>query len=186
MKIIFYCVASDDYIEKYKRCIDSHQKYCDKNNYSYFLDNDKTKITQRKDWYWKKIEELQKFLKDYDIIILIDADCEIKNNCPTIESILTEKSIYYVLGISNRPNSGFLIIKSNSTGSNFINEILKRRYIPCPETHKSKGENGVVIWVLSELDDKQELSLQWNCSQPEYIDNAYIIHYTNNMKEFYK
>jgi hypothetical protein len=186
MRIIFYCVASQDYVKKYNKCINSQQAYCIKNNYKYILDTNEDRIVTKKDWYWKKIEGLPYLFKEADAIVLIDADCTIKDNCPPIESVLSEKSIYYVLGISNRPNSGFLIIKSNETGSNFINEVLKRRYIPSPEIHKSKGENGVVIWVLSEMDDKHELPLKWNCSQPNFINDAYIIHYTNMMREFYK
>jgi hypothetical protein len=181
MNIIFYCVASPDYITKYQLCIDSQKTYCQKNNYSYLLDD---KISEN--YYWKKIEGVKQFYNTYDIVVIIDADCEITNKCPPLETIINESSIYYVLGISGRPNSGFLPIRTNSRGKEFITDIISKKEKECPRKYVMKGENGVVIWSLDENNiSTKELPLMWNCSNPENIDTAYIIHYTNLMRNKY-
>lgn len=182
MRIIFYCVASPDYVIKYQKCIRSQNTYCQKNNYDYFLDEE---ISD--DYYWKKICNIQQFYHTHDLVVIIDADCEITINCPPIESFLNECSIYYVLGISGRPNSGFLPVKTNSRGQEFINNVIAKRDQVCPDDLIMKGENGRIIWELQENNKlTQELSKQWNCSNPKYINSAYIIHYTNLMKDKFK
>ncbi len=181
MKIVIYCVASLAYIEKYQRCINSQKEYCQKNNYDYFLD---TEISEN--YYWKKILGIKQFYDTHDMVVIIDADCEITDKCPCIETFINECSVYYVLGISGRPNSGFLPIKTDNRGKEFINDVILKRDQISPRGLTMKGENGRVIWSLRENNFlTQELPLHWNCSDPKHIDSAYIIHYTNLMKTKY-
>lgn len=188
MKIALSCIASIDYLEKYKKCIESHRHYCKKFNYEYHLNTESENINHWKDWYWKKIIEAKKLLTNYDFIVIIDCDCEITTKAESLETILDQNSIYYVLGISGRPNSGFLIIKNNSCGNNFLQDLLLKRNQSLPDKYKStKGENGHVIWALGENpDSSKELEMKWNCSQPEHIEKAFIIHYTNKMRNYYE
>lgn len=187
MNIALLCIASDDYLKKYKKCIMSQEIYSKKNNYNYILNSDPTDIVHWKDWYWKKIHEAKKLLDNFDYLIIIDADCEVTSNAISIESVLDNNSIYYVLGISNRPNSGFFIIKNNLQGHKFLDNVLKKRKKEFPiNLSSTKGENGHIIWDLIENKyNIKELPICWNCSQPEFIDQAYIIHYTNKMKPYY-
>lgn len=191
MKILMLCSCSPDFENRWKRCLESQQKYCQKYGYTYKLENSPLLDGQtRKEWTWKKHYSFEKYRKEYDIFISIDADCEILNHTPSIETVVDEThSIYFVNGISNRPNAGFLIVKNDKIGNYFHSELIKRRDLKTPDGCKVKpdGDNGHVIWILSELKKhSKELSLQWNCSQPEYADTAYIIHYTNKMRYEYK
>lgn len=186
--IIFLCVASEDYLKKYKKCISSQENYCKKNNYTYYLDSNNSDIIHWKDWYWKKIISAKNLLPTSDYLVIIDSDCEITNIAEPIESVIDENSIYYVNGISGRPNSGFLIIKNNNRGNKFLDNVLNKRGKTFPQHFQStKGENGQVIWELSENSSQtKEIPLKWNCSQPDFLKDAYVIHYTNKMKDYYK
>jgi hypothetical protein len=187
MNISFICIASTDYIKKYTNCLSSQKKYCKKNNYSHILIDDKKYISDRRDYYWKKIYEVRDILPKYDYVVLIDCDCEITDKTPPIEEILDTNSIYYVLGISKRPNSGFLIFKNDIRSMHFLKDVIDKKEKSIPEQFSSKGENGFVIWSLAENNQgTKELDLKWNCSQPEFLESAYIIHYTNKMKSMFK
>lgn len=182
-KIAFLCVASDDFKITYERCLNSQIKYCEKNNYDHLIFSDINEYGVETSWYWKKIYLAKHFLKEYQYIVIIDADCEIRTTTPNLEEILDKNHIYYVLGISNRPNSGFLIIRNSERGSNFIDSIIDKRNKECPDNYRSKGENGHVIWAIAENNLLcKELPIIWNCSQKKYLDTAYIIHYTNEMR----
>jgi hypothetical protein len=92
-----------------------------------------------------------------------------------------------VLGISKRPNSGFMIFKNDQRSADFLNDVITKREKEIPNQFSMKGENGYVIWSLSEnKEDTKELELKWNCSQPEFLDECFIIHYTNKMKSYFK
>lgn len=137
MKIALSCIASEDYLEKYQKCVDSQRLYCEKYKYDYYLNRDDTDISHWKDWYWKKVYEALNLLEKYDFVVIIDADCEITESAIEIESELDNNSIYYVLGISNRPNSGFLIIRNDQRGINFLTDLLGKRHQPLPEQYRS-------------------------------------------------
>jgi hypothetical protein len=188
MNITLLCIASEDYLEKYKKCIASQKNYCRKHNYTYYLDTNSNNIQHWKDWYWKKIISARQLLPNVDYLVIIDSDCEITDIAEPIESVIDINSVYYVNGISGRPNSGFLIIKNDDIGNNFINNVLDKRSRELPQNFQpTKGENGQVIWELSEnSNNTKELPLKWNCSQPEFLKDAYIIHYTNKMKKYFE
>lgn len=190
MKIIMSCSASPDFVVKYKKCLESQKNYCEKYNYDYAIDDNPLESGQTNaEWKWKKHYTLFKYRKTHDIFVSIDADCMIKDITPPLESVIDDHDIYYVNGISNRPNSGFLIVKNTAIGNFFHEELIRRRNNPVPENCKVKvhGDNGHVIWVLSELKNKaKELPIEWNCSQPEFQNSAYILHYTNKLKSKFK
>lgn len=187
MNIAFLCVASDDYIKKYEKCVSSQKKYCEKNNYSYLLINDNKYILDRKDYYWKKIFEIRDNLLNFDYIVLIDCDCEITVKALPVETVLDTASIYYVLGISKRPNSGFMIFKNDQRSMNFLNEVIDKKEKNIPTEFSMKGENGFIIWALSENNkNTKELELKWNCSQPNFSEEAFVLHYTNKMRDYFK
>ena len=189
MKVIMSCSASPDFVIKWQRCINSQKLYCKKHGYDYVVDDRPLLEGQtNNEWTWKKHYTLDQYENTHDVFIGIDADCEIKSNTPPIESFLNKNSIYYVLGVSGRPNAGFMVYRNDDVRKNFHTELIKRRpqKVPSHFRVKPSGDNGHVIWVLSEMaNGLQELPLEWNCSQPKFINEAYILHYTNYLRKYY-
>lgn len=186
-KIVFSSCGSYDYIEKYKFCIQSHRTYSKRYNIDYFLDTGELGFEQDStEWYWRKLYTILPYFDSYDYICIVDLDIEFKHNAPDIRTVIDKNSIFYVNGISNRPNSGFLIIKSDKYGKKFINTILEWRGDPLPSYAKMKGENGYVIKYINDYpENTKELGIEWNCSQPKFLNQAYVLHYTNKLKKYY-
>jgi len=189
--MILLCTASDNYIKKYKSCIISQQEYCNRNNYKYILIQGTLKS---RNWKRAKIEELHSIIDTTDDdILLIDGDCYIKNNCPPLDNFLNkDKSIYYANGKSGRLNSGFLYFKNNLESKNFVRELLKKLEKPVPRGRgyfvTKEGENGHIIWLKDEYEKAlknifQEIPKLWNCSSPILEKEAYVLHFTNDLKK---
>lgn len=189
------CVASKNFVEKYKSCIESQKNYCKRMGYEYQLISG---LDQSKNWKREKVHQLSNILnnKNTDVVI-IDADCYIRNICPPFDTFLTEnKSIYYAKGKSNRLNSGFLYFKNNYVSKKFIVELQEKLKLPIPKGKgffvTKEGENGHLIWLKSEWIEKEkdvfcEIPKLWNCSSPSLKNDAYILHFTNDLKkEYYK
>ena len=189
------CVADNEYIKKYKPCIDSQQTFCNRNNYKYNLIQG---APESRNWKRTKIDELSNLLNNTnDDVCLIDGDCYIKDNCPTLDRFLIEgKDIFYAKGRSGRLNSGFLYFKNNVRTRAFVKELQEKLKLPVPRGKgyfvTTEGENGHIIWIKDEweLSGKNifyEISFHWNCSSPKLKETAYILHFTNALKkEIYK
>lgn len=187
-KIAFCSSGSEDYIKKYERCIISHKVYSSRFNIDYYLDLGPLEENQNKlEWYWRKVYTILPYFKKYDYVCIVDLDIEFKKNAPDIRTAIDEKnSIFYVNGISDRPNSGFLIIKTDYCGEKFIKTILDWRGSQLPSYANMKGENGYVIKYIKENpENTKEIELKWNCSQPDFMNEAYVLHYTNKLKKYY-
>jgi hypothetical protein len=190
--VILLCLASNDYAEKYKPCIQSQQEYCERQGYTYRL---VTGEKESRNWKRAKVEELEQALV-YEDVCLIDADCLIKPDCPPFSDFLTDKSIYYANGKSGRLNSGFLYFKNTCGSSKFIAELKDKLELPVPANKgyfvTSEGENGHIIWLKAEYEERnklifQEISNLWNCSLRSIKEQAYILHFTNSLrKEIFK
>lgn len=192
--MIILCTASDNYIKKYKPCIDSQINYCNKHNYEYKLISGKK---EDRNWKRAKIDELIILLENTNNdVLLIDADCLIKDNCPKLKNFLNDKSIYYANGKSGRLNSGFLYFKNDQNSLNFLHDLKEKLKLKIPKGNgyyvTKEGENGHIIWVKHEYENNnnnifQEISKKWNCSSPVLKEEAYILHFTNDLKkEIYK
>ena len=183
-KIAFCSVGSADYIKKYqKKCIPSVKHYCEKNGIDYFLDDGELEPGQEKHgWYWRKFYGILNYWEDYDYVCIVDLDIEIKATAPDIREVLDNNSIFYVKGISNRPNSGFLIFKTDSVARMMVETVLSNRGKPLPIEHRVMpaqngriiDDNGYVIQYLhNHPEGSRELGIEWNCSQPDYMNEAY-------------
>jgi len=192
--MIILCIASDNYKIKYLPCIKSQEQYCAKNNYNYVLISGPD---DSRNWKRAKIEELCNLITSYDDdIVLIDGDCYIKDTCPPFtDFIIADKSIYYANGKSGRLNSGFLYFKNNIDSKQFINELAEKLKKPVPRGNgyfvTAEGENGHIIWLKDDWEKKeknvfQEIPNLWNCSRKSCKKDAYILHFTNDLrKEIY-
>jgi len=190
--MILLCLASDNYKLNYLSCIKSQENYCYRYKYTYRLisgaDSDKN-------WKRAKIEEIEYLLDNTEEdVCLIDADCFIKGNCPPINFTNKEKSIYYVNGKSGRLNSGFLYFINNYHTKRFIKDLQKKLEVRVPKGKgyfvSAEGENGHIIWLKDEyesnnIDIFNQIPILWNCSSPKYEKEAYVLHFTNDLKKRY-
>lgn len=192
--MIILCTASDDYVEKYKPCILSQKRYCEKNNYEYRLISGQK---EERNWKRSKIDELLNLLENTNSdVLLIDADCLIKDTCPKLEEFVTDKSIYYANGKSGRLNSGFLYFKNTQKSIEFLYDLKQKLMLRIPRGKgyyvTKEGENGHIIWTKAEFEEAGkhiflEISKKWNCSSPAMKEEAYVLHFTNDLKkEIYK
>ncbi|EKS28241.1 uncharacterized plant-specific domain [Afipia felis] len=184
-------VATGDYAEQWRFCIDSQYSYARRHNYEYrCIDPSGSQLHPK----WAKLEATIKILEQGRDVLLIDADAEITKQCPPFAQLTKQHAgsdIYFVRGISGRPNSGVLILRggSNSAATAFLAECLDRRTekVPLEDFVTPDGENGHVIWILKEEPFKTasiEIDRAWNWSIPENADRAFIRHYTNHLRDW--
>jgi hypothetical protein len=186
--MILLCAASDNYAKKYAPCIESHKKWCNKNNYTYKLISGPD---DSQNWKRAKVKELYNLLTTTgENVLLIDGDCYIKDTCPKV-NFLNSKSIYYAVGKSLRLNSGFLYFKNDQNSINFVEELIEKLAEPVPRGKgyyvTKEGENGHIIWIKDEWENSykdvfQEISNFWNCSSKQIKESAYILHFTNDLR----
>lgn len=186
--ISLLCVADFVYTGRYFPCIISQKEYCARNDYDYKLI---TGEADERNWKRYKVDLIIELLKKTEgDVVIIDADCFIKEDCPPFESFLVDnKDIYYVDGRSGRPNSGFIYFKNNINSLEFIETVKQRLKVRVPErAHfvSTEGENGhinwtVADWMRSEKNIFHKLPIDWNCSSKQYEQDAYILHFTNEL-----
>jgi hypothetical protein len=183
-------IATKDYAEQWRFCIQSQSNYCKREGYEYHVIDPKGEILHPK---WMKLQTALKLLETGCNVFLIDADAEITSRCPPFMSIFEEypsSDILFVNGISGRPNSGVLFFRggNSSIAKQFLQECLSRKKdtIPSEDFVTPEGENGHVIHLLklpAYKERSHNLSILWNCSIPDYADEAYVRHYTNLLRE---
>jgi len=188
--MILLCLASNSYKLRYLSCIKSQENYCYRYKCTYRLISG---ADSEKNWKRAKIEEIEYLLENTEEdICLIDADCYIKDTCPPMNFTHTEKSIYYVNGKSGRLNSGFLYFKNNDQTKKFIKDLKEKlkKNIPRGKGYfvTAEGENGHIIWLQDEykqngIDIFHALPVLWNCTSPKLENEAYVLHFTNDLKK---
>lgn len=179
-------IATSDYFEKWKFCIETQQKYCAEIGYEHLLIDPSSSAYHPK---WAKLEIALALTRRYAAVLLLDADIEITPSCPPFEHILNthpSKDIFFALGFSGRPNSGFLLFRGGkeSGAIRFLAECLSRKNDPVPKEDfvSVEGENGHIIMMLKLpefVEYSQLIDKSWNCTEPHLADKAYIWHYNN-------
>lgn len=184
---IVMCVATPDYVDQWAFCIDSQREYSTRHGFEYVLQTRQAGGLNAK---WSKLHYALAAVSTGHDMLLIDADAEITPSAPPFTRELAQHhhaDVLYVLGISKRPNSGVLILRSQSAAP-FLSECLERRTktVPPDDFVTSDGENGHVISIIKKApfaQRSQALPLQWNCTRPELAHSAYIRHYTNFLRD---
>ena len=100
------CLATGSYLEEWKDCIETQQRYCETFGYDYhLLDKDISALHPK----WQKFERSEALLREGRHVLLIDADAAILPAAPPFESVLQENpfhDIFAVLGRSIRDREG--------------------------------------------------------------------------------
>lgn len=184
------CIALHGYAEKWAACISSQRIYCARNNYNYiFLNNaEGSDIYSAGDSKWLKLELLVDTLaKDSGWTMVLDADAFVMPGCPPMNSVLVDgKSVYMVMGRSNRYNSGVIIVRSCTESQALFKTILvDRKNMVEPEHFVSiEGENGHIIKHTTDHPAVAEISRKWNNTMDPRPDD-YVRHFTGPMRQYY-
>lgn len=182
MQVLLICVALDGYEYRYQPQIESQRAYAARMGYQFWLVNRPLFSCMGKECAWLKLYLLQFALMHlpFDLILSIDADAEIKETCPRLESVLhNEKTIYLARGYSGRFNSGVILCKKEPTLVALISDILAHADKPVPaEDSVGWGENGHIIHWCKTFSGTAELDRKWNNNQDPHLTD-YIRHYSN-------
>ena len=183
-------IATADYARTWRFCIDAQVNYCRRNAYEHRVIDPTGSPLHPK---WAKLEHAASLLRRGRDVLLIDADAEITATCPPFTDTLVShpaRDIFCVKGISGRPNSGVMLLRSGATALRFLEDCLVHRQdaVPPEDFVTTEGENGHIIWMLKRqpyADALAELPLAWNCSDPAQADQAFVRHYTNHLKAWF-
>lgn len=107
-----------------------NRKYCDKNNYIYYVEKDGDKIKGKLDgrsWTWYKphlIQEVFDNFNDCDYVLFLDIDAIFSNNQRKIEEFIdSEFSILMTHDYGpSLVNAGVMLLKNDQFSKNFIKE----------------------------------------------------------------
>lgn len=180
-------VADENYLDKWKFCIESQNAYAKKYGYKRLLIS---KEFGNLNFYWTKLPHAIDALEAGDLVLVLDADVEVKHHAPDFKEVFNlsdSANIALANGASGRPNSGVMMFKGK-VAIDFLSQVIESR-LQKPDRENvvsSKGENGHIIQILKEYEKNyQELGIEWNCSIPEKINDAYFLHYTNHLRQHF-
>jgi len=185
-------IATADFAGRWRFCLDSQRRYCERQRYAHLIIDPPAGELHPK---WAKLDSALRLIETGHVF-LVDADCEFTLGCPAFETVLDAHpfhDIFFVNGISGRPNTGALILRGGrpSLAAAFLRECLASRHDPVPPEDfvTSEGENGHVISILKRSPYRSRaysLPLAWNCSLPDHAAEAYILHYTNHLRAWFE
>lgn len=185
-KVLVFSIATYGYDVVRDQCIQSHQEYSKKHGYDYFCINKIPQGYSNDMVVWTKLPLILEWLKHYDWVVFLDADCKVQDNCPRIESLKSttwsNKHIYFSTWFSWRINSGVIIThKHESVRILFLN-IIKNKNKELPKEDFvgwsfGGGENGHVIHYCKNADIVEIIDKKRNNNSDPLL-NDYIRHYS--------
>jgi len=118
--------------------------------------------------------------------LFIDADCEVKPQCPNVESVERPgKFLYAAMGFSGRLNAGVMIVKNSVEAITFYRNMLLTANSDVPAEDQAPYENGHFIHYGKSCNYLHVLDSIWNNNKDPML-NDYIRHYTGPMRKHYQ
>lgn len=180
-KTLVFSIAMNGYQLLYKHCLSSHQRYAKRCNYDYIAVTQPAYTMLGVECCWLKLTLIkQALLAGYTDVLFIDADAEVKNSAPALDTIKQiDKHLYLANGYSNRFNSGVIYARAHASVIDWLNRVLAAKDGGIPnEDDVGWGENGYVIHFAKQCEFIATLDSKWNNTwQPELAD--YIRHYNH-------
>jgi len=179
-KVLIFTLASCGYHWEYRKNLESQRDYACKHGYTYSVVDQPRLSVEGQEIVWLKVYLLREALSaNYDWVVFIDADAEVTERCPPIESVaLPECCIYMAKGYSQRFNSGVMIFRNSENSRVFIQKLLDNRERPLPAEHDvGWGENGHVIHYAVANPAVAVIDKRWN-NNSDCDLNDYIRHYS--------
>lgn len=173
----------------YRSLRSSHLNYANKHDYQYVQITRPSSSVLGMEIAWLKVSiAIQSLLAGYDWVMFLDADTEVSEKTPAIESLEQKsKYLYAVKGYSGRMNSGVLIFKNHKCVIDYLKKSLfyAEKKID-KENDVGWGENGHLIQYSKDACFLQLIHCRWNNNQ--YLDlKDFIRHYSfGPMKSLFK
>jgi hypothetical protein len=186
---LVFSVALNGYQWVYRRNIRTHRAYAEKFKLDYALVESPAVTGLLMECCWVKLPLMMSALAaGYDWVFYIDADAEIKSECPDFRTLAKpERFLYMAHGFSARVNSGVIIARDSPEVRGFFATVMRGfdRNLPA-EDDVGWGENGHVIHFSRNLPFLEVIPSTWNNNRsPELAD--YVRHYSAGpMRPLYK
>ena len=177
-KTLVLSIALNGYQWMYKKELDTHKKYAQKQGYSHQAVTRPYVSALGVECCWLKLTLMRTaLLSGYDTVLFLDADTVVNASCPALSSVLeNEKHIYMAKGYSKRFNSGVLIAQNNELTTSWISRVIDSRFNTVQkENDVGWGENGHVIELSKDVNFIKELDQKWNNTFDHHLDD-YIRH----------
>jgi len=119
--------VGDEYKKKVELCTKSQNDYVKKHGYVFITDESVYDTNRTPPW--SKIRLIQKYLRDYDYMVWIDADVMIMNNERRIEefiSLVPDDAFLFIGRDFNNLNSGVFIIRNCAEAFQFLDEVWSK------------------------------------------------------------
>ncbi len=188
-KVLMFTIALNGYGTVYSRCVASQQKYAEQHGYDYFAIRRPRGLVSPDVSSWVKIPLIRHaFEVGYRWVFFIDADCQLQEGAPPVESIeLPGKSLYMATGYSGRVNAGVIIAKNTPESNEFLSNVIDNAAVEMPEDDKALYENGHVIHYSKDQPYLQILDSKWNNNRDPALQD-YVRHYSAGgpMRKLYK
>jgi hypothetical protein len=126
--------------------------------------------------------------KGYDWVLFLDADCEVRPDCPSIETVYRPgKVVYAANGHSGRPNSGVIIVRNSPEAVAFFRQLLDEadNAEAIPMRDRAPYENGHFIHYSKQFPLFETLDSKWNNASDSRVRD-FIRHYTGPMRAIYR
>lgn len=181
-KVLVFSIALEGYAQLFKRCIESHQKYCKRFGFDYFLVDTAPGKLRPVEAAWLKIFLLRSALNgDYHWIAFLDADCEVRSHAPSFLKEFQKyktRSIFMAHGFSKRINSGVIFLRNNKEAKDYLDKVIANRNKEIPDEDKALYENGHMIHYGNNNPHIQIVDfLKWNNNR--FFDgDSYVQHYS--------
>jgi hypothetical protein len=179
--VFVFSIATNDFDVFFRRCLQSHKVYADRQGYRYQLIIPPRPTDKGDRIGWLKIPMVLAALeKGYDWVMFLDADCEVTDRAPRVESIeQPDKSLYLALGHTKRVNSGVILVKNSPESREFFRTVLANAEEPVPTDGfpPFPYENGHMIHYSRSFDGLELLDQRWNNNVDLELAD-YVRHYS--------
>ena len=117
----------DEYKQTIRLCMESQEAHVKKHGYTRITDESVYDPTRAHSW--SKIRILQKYIKDYDYIVWMDADVLIMNQNRNIEDfiqLLPENNFLLIGRDFNNLNAGIFVMKNCPLAHEFLDDVWSK------------------------------------------------------------
>jgi hypothetical protein len=178
-ELLIFSIALNGYQYLYKNCIDSHRRYAKKHGYCYQVVSRPLVTELGAECCWLKLTlTLTALNAGYHKVLFVDADAQIDEDAPAIETIIQPKKyVYLAKSYSGRFNSGVMFMLNHEETTAWLKTILSERMTPVMSADSvGWGENGHIIKYSKNCTFVETIDRRWNNTYDPEL-NDYIRHF---------